>query len=154
MSASLPIQVPVRQMRKDLNKLKLKLMKEEMRREQNSRLDIESDQQTNETTVIADGQQQQQPQPLAGRPIQGRSSLAWDDEDDDAFLEQEYNENHHNHYPINEHDDEHLRAGEDPMRLFASIQALARSLHEDAELFGSLPPKRLVESPVRSIALV
>lgn len=74
--------------------------------------------------------------------------------DDDSFLDQEFNENHHNHYSVNDLDDENLSAEEDPMRLFASIQALARSLHEDSELFGSLPPKRLLESPIRSIALV
>lgn len=62
-------------------------------------------------------------------------------DDDDAFLNQEFNANHHNHYPIDELDREHLTAEEDPMRLFASIQALAKSLHEDSELFGSLPPK-------------
>lgn len=71
---------------------------------------------------------------------------------DDAFLDREYNENHYNHYLLDGLDDEHLTAEEDPMRLFASIQALAKSLHEDAELFGSLPPKRMLESPIRSIA--
>lgn len=74
-------------------------------------------------------------------------------DDDDAFLNQEFNANHHNRYPIDEFDCEHLTAGEDPMRLFASIQALAKSLHDDDELFGSLPPKRMLESPIRSIAL-
>lgn len=75
-------------------------------------------------------------------------------DEDDAFLDREFNENHYNHYLLDGLDDEHLTAEEDPMRLFASIQALAKSLHEDAELFGSLPPKRLLESPIRSIAFV
>lgn len=141
MSASVPIQVPVRQMRKDLNKMKLKLIKEEQAIDQNSRLfEYEGEQQNNLS------REQQRDDKSSTR------SFAWDD--DDAFLEQEFNENHHNHYPVNEYDDERLRADQDPMKLFASIQALAKSLHNDAELFGSLPPKRLLESPIRSIALV
>lgn len=72
---------------------------------------------------------------------------------DHDFLEQEYNDNHHNHYSTDESDDEPLSAEDNPMKLFESIQALARSLHEDAELFGSLPPKRTLESPIRSLLL-
>lgn len=72
---------------------------------------------------------------------------------DHDFLEQEYNDNHHNHYSTDESDGEPLSAEDNPMKLFESIQALARSLHEDAELFGSLPPKRTLESPIRSLLL-
>lgn len=76
-----------------------------------------------------------------------------DDEDEvDEFLQQEYNENHYNHYPIDEFDEDPPRAEDNPMKLFESIQALARSLHKDSEIFGSLPPKRLLESPLRSLA--
>lgn len=138
MSASVPIQVPVRQMRKDLNKMKLKLMTNELVSEHPQQQQESSPNRTNGHLVTE---------------LKSRATFVFGGDDDDAFLEQEFNENHHNHYPINDRDDERLRADEDPMRLFANIQALAKSLHEDAELFGSLPPKRLFESPVRSIAL-
>lgn len=75
-------------------------------------------------------------------------------DDDEAFLDQEFNANHHNHYPIDELDREHVTAEDDPMRLFASIQALAKSLRDDSEVFGSLPPKRMLESPIRSMLAV
>lgn len=71
------------------------------------------------------------------------SNASADDFDD--FLEQEYNDNHHKHYRL-EHDQDHLRADENPMKLFESIQALARSLHEDSELFGSLPKRYSYDS--------
>lgn len=124
-SASLPIEVPVRQMKKNFNKSKL-----------NSK-----DQGKN--GVISNKNKRM--------PAYNAMNAAIDDFED--FLEQEYNDNHHNHYPIDEFDEEHVRAEENPMKLFESIQALARSLHEDTELFGSLPPKRLLESPIRSLAL-
>lgn len=147
-SASLPIQVPVRQMKKDLNKMKLNLVNEELATENHSppkTMNRECNINTNDNSK----------QRSASHDYQNdrRHGMPFTPDDDDAFLEQEFNANHHNHYPIDEFE-EHPRAEEDPMGLFASIQALARSLHEDAELFGSLPPKRLLESPIRSIALV
>lgn len=142
-SASLPIQVPARQMKKDLNKLKLNMMNRDSAA---GELDAPSN------GGVEHGVDNVEMPARGERPIAIKStSVAVDDVDE--FLEQEYNENHHNHYPIDEFDDEHLRADENPMKLFASIQALAKSLHEDAELFGSLPPKRLLESPIRSLAL-
>lgn len=138
MSASLPIKVPVRKMKKDLNNMKLNMLKEEESAivDQTAPSNVECD------DPVRKGDR--------NRPaIENIPAF-----DDDAFLDQEYNTNHHNHYPLNDLDDEHLTAEDDPMKLFASIQALAKSLHEDAELFGSLPPKRTLESPIRSIALV
>lgn len=77
-----------------------------------------------------------------------------DDEDYDEFFNQEYNESHQNRYLRDKDSDgEPPRAGDDPMKLFESIQALARSLHKNTNLVGSLPPKRLIASPVRSLAL-
>lgn len=138
-SASLPIQVPARQMKKDLKKSKLNMI-------------IKNS--TATTSMRTD--EQESSLPGADRsPYNNRSAAMPAGVDDfEEFLEQEYNENHHNHYPIDEYDDEHLRAEENPMKLFESIQALARSLHEDTELFGSLPPKRMLESPIRPLALV
>lgn len=124
MSASLPIEVPPRQMKKELKKSK---------RDYKNKNDTKS-QEANNSDMAAHNY---------------RTNI--DDVLDDDFLEQEYNENHQNHYPIDEFDEEPLRAEENPMKLFESIQALARSLHEDAELFGSLPPKRMLESPIRSL---
>lgn len=129
MSASLPIQVPARQMKSDLNKLKLELIKDDR-----------------EGIIEVD-------RSIKARPKGEKPECPTDTEDVDDFLEQEYNENHNNHYPIDEFDEQPPRADDDPMRLFESIQALARSLHKDAELFGSLPPKRLLASPLRSLAL-
>lgn len=138
-SASLPIQVPARQMKKDLKKSKLNMI-------------------IKNSTATTSMQTDEQESSLSGAdrsPYNNRSAAMPAGVDDfEEFLEQEYNENHHNHYPIDEYDDEHLRAGENPMKFFESIQALARSLHEDTELFGSLPPKRMLESPIRPFALV
>lgn len=148
-SASLPIQVPVRQMKKDLKKSKLNMI-------------IKNS--TAATTSIKIDEQLEQPQQpdidlssVAKRTSYNHhcsAAMPAGVDDFEEFLEQEYNENHHNHYPIDEYDDEHLRAEENPMKLFESIQALARSLHEDTELFGSLPPKRMLESPIRPLAFV
>lgn len=124
MSASLPIEVPPRQMKKELKKSK---------RDYKNQIDNKVQEVKNSNMATNTN----------------RTNI--DDVLDDDFLEQEYNENHHNHYPIDEFDEEPLRAEENPMKLFESIQALARSLHEDAELFGSLPPKRMLESPIRSL---
>lgn len=138
MSASLPIQVPARQMKKDLNKSKLNMM-------------IKNSAAICSTRPDEPGSKSSS----ANRSYNNRSAAMPAGVDDfEEFLEQEYNENHHNHYPIDEYDNEHLRAEENPMKLFESIQALARSLHEDTELFGSLPPKRMLESPIRPLALV
>lgn len=137
-SASLPIQVPTRQMKKNLNRMKLNLMRDE---EPAAIEPIAENNAVNSPVRKGD----------RNRPAI-ENIVAFDD--DDAFLNQEFNANHHNHYPIDELDREHLTAGKDPMRFYESIQALAKSLHEDAELFGSLPPKRMLESPIRSITLV
>lgn len=139
-SASLPIQVPTRQMKRNLNRMKLNLMRDE---EPPAAIELVAESNVENSPAVRRGDR--------NRPAI-ENIVAFDD--DDAFLNQEFNANHHNHYPIDELDREHLTAEEDPMRLFASIQALAKSLHEDAELFGSLPPKRMLESPIRSIALV
>lgn len=140
-SASLPIQVPVRQMKKDLNKLKLGLINKEMEQPMAATANISNGLIAHENENPASYEFHDDNNHLAGV------------DDFDEFLEQEYNDNHQNHYPIDEFDMEPLRAEENPMKLFESIQALARSLHEDTELFGSLPPKRIFdESPIRSLA--
>lgn len=126
MSASLPIEVPPRQMKKELKK---------------SKNDYKNQANNNNRNQAANASAS------AFNEVRNNDEFL-----DDDFLEQEYNENHHNHYPIDEFDEEHLRAQDNPMKLFESIQALARSLHEDTEIFGSLPPKRLLESPIRSLA--
>lgn len=127
MSASLPIEVPPRQMKRELKK---------------SKKDYKNNQTDNKAQEVKNSR-------AAATATNSKRNI--DDVLDDDFLDQEYNENHHNHYPIDEFDEEPLRAEENPMKLFESIQALARSLHEDAELFGSLPPKRMLESPIRSL---
>lgn len=131
MSASLPIKVPARQMKDGLNKLKLGLIKD----------DPDCD------CEVAHGCIRTR---ATKRTLSPNKSSA---EDVDDFLEQEYNENHNNHYSNDDIDEEPPRAEDDPMRLFESIQALARSLHKDTELFGSLPPKRLLSSPLRSLTM-
>lgn len=152
-SASLPIQVPVRQMKKDLKKSKLNMIIKNSTAATTS-MKIDEQQQ------LEQSHQQQLDFDLSSAAKRAtynhRCSAAMPAGVDDfeEFLEQEYNENHHNHYPIDEYDNEHLRADENPMKLFESIQALARSLHEDTELFGSLPPKRMLESPIRPLAFV
>lgn len=156
-SASLPIQVPARQMKKDLNKLKLTNMLMEREFEAELANDGFNDA-IDEQKCDQEPQKQQMKLEPPKRTTTSSSnannrSLLLDDEEEE-FLDQEFNENHQNHYPNDELDGGNLRAEENPMKLFASIQALAKSLHEDAELFGSLPPKRLLESPIRSIALV
>lgn len=157
-SASLPIQVPARQMKKDLNKLKLDLIRDGS---------MEATASAATTTIIpsqtstasnnhkqGNGMNDIMKHSSAASNCAFRHDNQWAIADEfDEFLEQEYNDNHQNHYPIDKYDGENLRAEENPMKLFESIQALARSLHEDAELFGSLPPKRMLESPIRSIAL-
>jgi hypothetical protein len=142
-SASLPIQVPARQMRRNVNRMKLNLMRDEESAAAAVVEPIVENNATDNSSPVRKGDR--------NRPaIENLAAF----DDDDAFLNQEFNANHRNHYPVDELDREHLTAEEDPMRLFASIQALAKSLHEDAELFGSLPPKRMLESPIRSITLV
>lgn len=130
MSASLPIQVPARQMKSDLNKLKLGLINE----------DRESAWIKSDTRRYS-----------AFKKLDDIENSATGDVEN--FLDQEFNENHHNHYPSDEFDEMPPRAEDDPMRLFESMQALSRSLNKDTELFGSLPPKRLLASPLRSLAL-
>lgn len=151
MATSLPIQVPARRMRNDFYSMKLNMMKVEAPAAEETTVDeITTDE---STTSLTNDSDDFSPVRKGDRNRPAIENLpAFDD--DDAFLDQEYNENHYNHYVLDGLDDEHLTAEEDPMRLFASIQALAKSLHEDAELFGSLPPKRLLESPIRSIAFV
>lgn len=160
-SASLPIQVPARQMKKDLNKLKLGLKNNNL--QYNNVETITTTKITTPTTSttsstetdpidVGDSKSSSYSNRAHQHDNQSAMSVAFDDFDE--FLDQEYNDNHHNHYPIDEYDEENLRAEENPMKLFESIQALARSLHEDTELFGSLPPKRMLESPIRSLALV
>lgn len=131
-SASLPIQVPGRHMKKDVKQLKLSLLGKKQTSEQQS-----------------DGKGHRSSTDQLLDETDSANAAA---DDFDEFLEQEYNDNHHNHYPVDEYDRELLKADKNPMELFESIQALARSLHEDADLFGSLPPKRLLESPIRSLA--
>lgn len=167
--ASLPIQVPARRTRGDFNSMKLNMMKVEeeaaalaasaaalnaaasgSKRASSSGAASSaatSDESTSSSTATEDSD--------SFSPVRrGDRNRPAPFDEDDAFLDREFNENHYNHYVLDGLDDEHLTAEEDPMRLFASIQALAKSLHEDAELFGSLPPKRLLESPIRSIAFV
>lgn len=142
-SASLPIKVPARQMKKGLHKMKLKLADENL---DLANLDSRGNQ--DDSSV--------EPQPITSirrrRSTENSSGSQTDPVDEvDEFLQQEYNENHHNHYPIDELDEDRPTS---PMKLFESIQALARSMHEDSQIFGSLPPKRMLESPIRSLAIV
>lgn len=176
-SVSLPIQVPTRQMRKNLNILNLSLMGNQkqssapldtltaLTNEGNSNKLIKHlkqpiiDNNNDFKRNPSNDEQKDYDYDIYNDDFHEHSDLDDVDEEDDSdefddeeFLEQEYNDNHYKHYPISDSDDQHLRADENPMKLFESIQALARSLHEDTELFGSLPPKRMLESPIRTLA--